>query len=182
MFCISKCGFEGQESSEELKNNHCVLSNLMQMARWMLTHVRLWLFLLDLAVENIVGSSFCALAIISSFKILVDSIFVMKINFQIGVSDGATQNKGIGNLERAHEKSSVAEIQWEVKDSCVDDQVCRHKYPSHAPDPMGDLDSMEVVGPSIFSEKFSNSTSTMDIDVDDIYFDDPDSDDEAENY
>lgn len=46
---------------------------------------------------------------------------------------------------------------------------------------MGALDSLEEVGPSSLSEKFSNGTSKMDIDDDDIYFDDSDSDGEAES-
>ncbi|CAA2987375.1 DNA-directed RNA polymerases IV and V subunit 2-like [Olea europaea subsp. europaea] len=46
---------------------------------------------------------------------------------------------------------------------------------------MGALDAMEDVGPSSLSEKFSNGPSKMDIDDDDMYFDDSDSDGEAES-
>ncbi|KAL2549599.1 hypothetical protein Fot_11129 [Forsythia ovata] len=53
---------------------------------------------------------------------------------------------------------------------------------TQAKDLMGALDAMEEVGPSSLSEMFSNGTSTMDIGVDDIYFDDSDSHDEAKSY
>ncbi|KAL2466135.1 DNA-directed RNA polymerase subunit beta [Abeliophyllum distichum] len=47
---------------------------------------------------------------------------------------------------------------------------------------MGALDAIEEVGPSSLSEKFSNDPFTIDINVGNIYCDDSDSDDDAENY
>ncbi|KAL2545267.1 hypothetical protein Fot_14500 [Forsythia ovata] len=73
-------------------------------------------------------------------------------------------------------------LRGEVNSFCSNDHVHLHKYPSHALDQMGALDAMEEVGPSSLSRHISNGTSTMDIDVDDIYFDDSDSDDETESY
>ncbi|KAL2471527.1 hypothetical protein Adt_39663 [Abeliophyllum distichum] len=73
-------------------------------------------------------------------------------------------------------------IREEVKNYCFNDQVCPHKCPSHAPDLMGTLDAIEEAGLRSLSENSSNDTSTMDIDVDDIHFDDFDSDGEVESY
>ncbi|KAL2551033.1 hypothetical protein Fot_12563 [Forsythia ovata] len=70
----------------------------------------------------------------------------------------------------------------EAKNHCSNDQICLYKFPSRDSDLWGALDAMEEVRPSSFREKFSNCTSTMDIDVDDRHFDNSDSDDETESY
>ncbi|KAL2474680.1 hypothetical protein Adt_35416 [Abeliophyllum distichum] len=64
-----------------------------------------------------------------------------------------------------------------IKSQCSDNQVCPYKCPSCVFDQCGTVDTAERGGPSNLSEKFSNGTSTMDIN--DKYFDDPDSDDEV---
>ncbi|KAL2509914.1 Uncharacterized protein Fot_33561 [Forsythia ovata] len=61
-----------------------------------------------------------------------------------------------------------------------DDQVCPYKCPSCTLDQWRTVDIVEGGGPSSLGEKFSNGTSTMDID--DRHFDYHDSDDEADNH
>ncbi|KAL2493697.1 hypothetical protein Fot_37454 [Forsythia ovata] len=61
-----------------------------------------------------------------------------------------------------------------------DDQVCSYECPDCALDQWSVLNTMERAGPSSLREKFSNGTSTMEID--DIFFDDPDSNDEVDNH
>ncbi|KAL2501326.1 hypothetical protein Fot_35174 [Forsythia ovata] len=61
-----------------------------------------------------------------------------------------------------------------------EDQVCLYECPDCAPDQWNVLNTVVMVGPSSLSKKFSNGTST--IDIDDKHFNDPDVDDEADNY
>ncbi|KAL2489381.1 hypothetical protein Fot_42673 [Forsythia ovata] len=61
-----------------------------------------------------------------------------------------------------------------------DDQVGSDKCPNCTSDQWNVPNIVEKVGPRNLSRRFSNGTSTMDID--DKYFDDPDSDDEAGNH
>ncbi|KAL2455376.1 hypothetical protein Fot_55442 [Forsythia ovata] len=60
-----------------------------------------------------------------------------------------------------------------------EDQVCSYKFPI-VPHQWDVLDTVEEVGPNSLSDKFSNDTSTMDIN--DKYSDDPNSDEEAESH
>ncbi|KAL2506092.1 hypothetical protein Adt_21713 [Abeliophyllum distichum] len=68
-------------------------------------------------------------------------------------------------------------VKDEAKSHCLNDQVCPYKCPKRASNLWSALDAIEGVGPSSLSEKFSNSTPTMDIDVDNRHFDDSDSGD-----
>ncbi|KAL2508057.1 hypothetical protein Fot_31704 [Forsythia ovata] len=78
-------------------------------------------------------------------------------------------------------KVNIIEVAVEVTgNQGSDDQVCSYECPNCAPDQWNVLNTMERVGPSRLSEKFSNGTSTMDID--DEHFDDLDLDDEADNH
>ncbi|KAL2529990.1 hypothetical protein Fot_22591 [Forsythia ovata] len=67
-----------------------------------------------------------------------------------------------------------------IESQGLEDQVCTYKCPDYTPDQWNVLNIVERVGPSSLSRNFSNGTSTMDID--DRYFNDPDSDDEANNH
>ncbi|KAL2559068.1 hypothetical protein Fot_03807 [Forsythia ovata] len=69
--------------------------------------------------------------------------------------------------------------EW-IENQCLDDQLCPYKCPSRTSDQCGTSDTIEKVGLSSLSEKFSNGTSTIDIDY--KCFDDPYSDDEAESH
>ncbi|KAL2505654.1 hypothetical protein Adt_21275 [Abeliophyllum distichum] len=71
-------------------------------------------------------------------------------------------------------------IKDEIKNQCSNDQVCPYKCLSCTSDQWETVDIVEGGGPSSLSEKFSNGTSIMDIE--DVCFDDHDSDDEAESY
>ncbi|KAL2489449.1 hypothetical protein Fot_42741 [Forsythia ovata] len=62
----------------------------------------------------------------------------------------------------------------------LEDQECLYECLDCASDQWSVLNTVERAGPISLSEKFSNGTSTMDID--DIFFDDLDSDDEAKNH
>ncbi|KAL2489457.1 hypothetical protein Fot_42749 [Forsythia ovata] len=68
----------------------------------------------------------------------------------------------------------------ETKNQGSDDQVGSDKCPNCTFDQWNVPNIVEKVGPSNLSRRFSNGTSTMYID--DKYFDDPDSDDEADNH
>ncbi|KAL2514729.1 hypothetical protein Fot_28700 [Forsythia ovata] len=76
--------------------------------------------------------------------------------------------------------SFVFLIKDRIKDQCSDDQVCSYECPNYISDQRWTMDTVEEGGPNGLSEKFSNGTST--IDIDDRHFDDPDSDDKADNH
>ncbi|KAL2519879.1 DNA-directed RNA polymerase IV and V subunit 2-like [Forsythia ovata] len=61
-----------------------------------------------------------------------------------------------------------------------EDQVRSYKCPNCTPNQWNMLNTVERIGPSSLSEKFSNGTFTMN--VNDRHFYDPDLDDEADNH
>ncbi|KAL2474539.1 hypothetical protein Adt_35275 [Abeliophyllum distichum] len=65
-----------------------------------------------------------------------------------------------------------------IKSQCSSDQVCSYKCTSCTPDQWRTEDTIKRGGPSSLNKKFSNGTSIMDID--DRYFDDPITNDEAD--
>ncbi|KAL2531551.1 hypothetical protein Adt_04902 [Abeliophyllum distichum] len=67
-----------------------------------------------------------------------------------------------------------------IKNQCSDEQVCSYKSFSCISDQWKIVDTVIEGEPSGLNEKFSNGTSTMDIN--DRYFDDLDLDDEADNH
>ncbi|KAL2466076.1 hypothetical protein Adt_41927 [Abeliophyllum distichum] len=67
-----------------------------------------------------------------------------------------------------------------IKSQLSDNHVCPYKYPNCTSDQRRIVDAVEEVGSSSLSEKFSNGTSTMDIN--DRRFDDLDFDDKVDNH
>ncbi|KAL2529611.1 hypothetical protein Fot_22212 [Forsythia ovata] len=96
----------------------------------------------------------------------------------------------VERISETEEFNRVFEIGSSIQFKCLiregtknqgsDDQVGSYKCPDCTSDQWYVLNTVKRVGPSSLSEKFSNGTSTMDID--DKYFDDPDLDDEDNNY
>ncbi|KAL2471496.1 hypothetical protein Adt_39632 [Abeliophyllum distichum] len=76
--------------------------------------------------------------------------------------------------------SFVFFVKDRIKDQCLDDQVCPYKCLNCILDQRGTVVTVGGGGPNGLSEMFSNDIST--IDIDDRHFDDPDSDDEADNH
>ncbi|KAL2531762.1 hypothetical protein Adt_05113 [Abeliophyllum distichum] len=67
-----------------------------------------------------------------------------------------------------------------IKNQCSNDQVFPFKCLIFTSYQWGTLDTIEEVGPSSLCKKFSNGTST--IDIDNRCFDDPNSNDDAESH